>query len=127
VYFAATLLLVGATLLISWLLGERHSGRATAEPYESGILPTGTARLRLSTKFYIVALLFVVFDLETVFIFAWAIAVPELGWLGYGGLLVFIAVLLVGLVYEARQGALDWGRTTRATLRAAAARASSKG
>jgi NADH-quinone oxidoreductase subunit A len=126
VYFAATLLLVAAMLVVSWFLGERHSGRATGEPYESGIVSTGTARLRLSTKFYIVALLFVLFDLETVFIFAWAIAVPELGWPGYAGVMVFIAVLVVGLVYEARQGALDWGRTTRAVLRARAARESSR-
>ena len=82
--------------------------------------------MRLSTKFYLVALLFVLFDLEAVFIFAWAIAVPELGWSGYYGLLVFVALLVVGLIYEWRQGALDWGHTLKATLRAKAARLSSQ-
>ncbi len=126
VYFGVVLFLVGSILAISYVLGERHQGRATGEPYESGILSTGSARVRLSTKFYLVGLLFVLFDLEAVFIFAWAIAVPELGWRGYVGLLVFIAILVVGLIYEWRQGALDWGRSARATLRAKAARLSSQ-
>ena len=82
--------------------------------------------MRLSTKFYLVALIFVLFDLEAVFIFAWAIAVPELGWTGYYGMLVFVGLLVVGLVYEWRQGALDWGRSLQATLRAKAARLSSQ-
>ena len=125
-YVAFVLLLVGGVLVVSHILGEHHEGRARGEPYESGILSTGSARVRLSTKFYPVALLFVLFDLEAVFIFAWAIAVPELGWHGYCGLLVFVALLLVGLVYEWRQGALDWGRTLKATLRARAARLSSQ-
>ena len=126
VYAGLVLLMVGALLTVSYLLGERHNDRATGEPYESGILSTGTARLRLSTKFYLVGLLFVLFDLEAVFIFAWAIAVPELGWGGYWGLLVFVALLMLGLVYEWRQGALDWGRSEQAIRRAQAARASSR-
>ena len=97
-YVAFVLLLVGGVLVVSHILGEHHEGRARGEPYESGILSTGSARVRLSTKFYLVALLFVLFDLEAVFIFAWAIAVPELGWHGYCGLLVFVALLIV--VYQ---------------------------
>ncbi len=125
-YIGFVLFLVASVVVLSFVLGERHSDRATGEPYESGILSTGSARVRLSTKFYLVALLFVLFDLEAVFIFAWAVAVPELGWSGYYGLLVFVAILVVGLVYEWRQGALDWGRTMKATLRAKAARLSSQ-
>ncbi len=125
-YVGFVLFLVASVIVVSYLLGERHQGRATGEPYESGIVSTGSARVRLSSKFYLVAILFVLFDLEAVFIFAWAIAVPELGWGGYYGLLVFVALLVVGLVYEWRQGALDWGRTLKATLRARAARLSSQ-
>ena len=125
-YVGFVLFLVVSVVVISAVLGERHKDRATGEPYESGILSTGSARVRLSTKFYLVALLFVLFDLEAVFIFAWAIAVPELGWAGYYGLLVFVGLLVVGLVYEWRQGGLDWGRTLKATYRARAARLSSQ-
>ncbi len=126
VYAGAVLLMVGALLVVSYLLGERHKGRAMGEPYESGIVSTGSARLRVSTKFYLVALLFVLFDLEAVFVFAWAIAATEVGWSGYWGLLVFVGLLVVGLVYEWRQGALDWGKSPAAIARARAARLSSR-
>jgi NADH-quinone oxidoreductase subunit A len=89
-------------------LGQRHSDRATGEPYEVGIVSEGSARVRFSAKFYLVAILFVIFDLEAVFVFAWAIAGRELGWAGYAGLLVFLLVLAVALIYEWRLGALDW-------------------
>ena len=125
-YAGLVLLMVGALLVVSYLLGERHSARAMGEPYESGILSTGSARLRFSTKFYMVALLFVLFDLEAVFVFAWAVSATEVGWNGYWGLLVFVGLLVVGLVYEWRQGALDWGRSPRAIARARAARLSSR-
>ena len=125
-YVGFVLILVAGVLIVSYLLGERHQDRATGEPYESGIVSTGSARVRLSTKFYLVALLFVLFDLEAVFIFAWAVAVTEVGWAGYYGLLVFVALLVVGLIYEWRQGALDWGRTLKAALRARAAKLSSQ-
>ncbi|MBD3162376.1 MAG: NADH-quinone oxidoreductase subunit A [Candidatus Eisenbacteria bacterium] len=93
---------------LSALLGERHRERATGEPYESGIAPTRSTRGRFSTQFYIVALLFVIFDLEAVFLFAWAVAAREAGWTGYAGIGVFVFVLVAALLYELRQGALDW-------------------
>ncbi|MEJ2558100.1 MAG: NADH-quinone oxidoreductase subunit A [Anaerolineae bacterium] len=102
---------------ISYVLGERHKERATGEPYESGILSTGSARIRLSAKFYLVAMFFVIFDLEAVFIFAWAIAWRELGWVGYIEVVVFIVILLAALVYLWRLGALDWGTTRRKPMR----------
>lgn len=109
VYFVAVVILVGGMLGLSYVLGQRHQARRRGEPYESGIVATGSARLRLSAKFYLVAMLFVIFDLEAVFIFAWAIAFREVGWVGYGGVLVFIGVLVAALVYEWRVGGLDWG------------------
>ena len=98
---------------LSCFLGQRHKDRATDEPYESGILSQGTARIRLSAKFYHVAIFFVVFDLEAVFIFAWAVAIRELGWMGYIEAIIFIGVLFAGLVYLWRLGALDWGSRPR--------------
>jgi NADH-quinone oxidoreductase subunit A len=112
VYFAAVLALVTSMLVLSFLLGQRHRERATSDPYESGMLSTGSARLRLSASFYLVAVFFVIFDLEAVFIVAWAISVRELGWGGYLGVLIFIGVLVAGLLYEWRQGALDWVSST---------------
>jgi len=113
VYFIAVLALVASMLVLSYLLGQRHAERATTEPYESGIVSTGSARLRFSVKFYLVAMLFVIFDLEVVFVIAWAIAFRELGWGGYLGVLFFIVVLVAALIYEWRLGALDWGSRDR--------------
>ena len=109
VYFLAVLLLVIIMLVLSHFLGQRHRERSTDEPYESGILATGQARLRLDVKFYLIAMLFVIFDLEAVFIFAWSVSLRELGWSGYVEILIFIAVLLAALFYLWRLGAIDWG------------------
>jgi NADH-quinone oxidoreductase subunit A len=109
VYFIAVLFLAGAMVGLAYLLGEQHQERETGEPYESGILSTGTARLRISAKFYLVAMFFVIFDLETVFIVAWALQIRELGWNGFIEMLIFIGVLFAALIYLWRLGALDWG------------------
>jgi NADH-quinone oxidoreductase subunit A len=109
VYFALTLLVAGGMLLMSYLLGQRHRETQTAEPYESGIASTGTARMRFDVKFYLVAMFFVIFDLESVFIFSWAVSIRDTGWAGYGEMLVFIGVLVAALGYLWRLGALDWG------------------
>lgn len=95
-------------IVLSYALGQRHQQRATGEPYEGGIVSTGTSRIRLSANFYLLAMFFVIFDLESVFIFAWAISVREAGWLGYGEALVFIAILIAALIYLWRLGALEW-------------------
>ena len=112
------LVLVGA-IGGSWLLGARTRRRkATDLPFESGIVAVGEAeRTRLSIEFYLIAMFFVIFDLETIFIFAWAVAFFELGWRGYVGAAVFILILLVALVYEWRSGALDWGLKQRLVRR----------
>ena len=93
---------------VSSLLGSKAWGRSKNEPFESGMLPTGSARLRLSAKFYLVAMLFVIFDVEALYLFAWAVSVRESGWAGLIEATVFIAILLAGLVYLWRIGALDW-------------------
>jgi NADH-quinone oxidoreductase subunit A len=93
---------------LSFVLGQRHHDRSTDSPYESGIVSEGSARVRLSAKFYLVAMFFVIFDLEAIFIFAWAVAVRETGWTGYFEVFIFITVLLVALAYLWRVGALEW-------------------
>lgn len=108
-YAAIVFTLVGAILGLSYVFGQRHNDRATGEPFESGILNTGSARLRFSSQFYLIAMLFVIFDVETIFIFSWAIAFRELGWYGYAGVVIFIILLVVVLIYEWRNGALDFG------------------
>ena len=115
VYCGAVIVLVASMLALSHILGQRHTDRATGEPYESGIVSTGSARLRLSADFYLVAMFFVIFDLEAVFIFAWAIAFREVGWAGYLEILIFIGILIAALIYLWRQGALDWGTVRRIT------------
>jgi NADH-quinone oxidoreductase subunit A len=113
VYLVIVVMLVVAMLGLSFVLGQKHHNRATGTPYESGILSQGSARVRLSAKFYLVAMFFVIFDLEAVFIFAWAVAVRETGWNGYAEAMAFIAVLLATLVYLWRVGALDWRQGSR--------------
>lgn len=111
VYIVMVLSVVSIMVGASFLLGQRHHDRATNEPYESGIVSEGSARLRMASQFYLVAMLFVIFDLEAVFIFAWAVAARELGWAGYFAITVFIVLLLVALIYLLRIGALAWGPT----------------
>ncbi len=117
-YGAIVLGLVCIMLGLSFVLGQRHNERATNEPYEGGILSTGSARLRFSSQFYFIAMLFVIFDVETIFIFSWAIAFKELGWFGYFGVGVFVILLFVVLIYEWRNGALDFGPDGKKILKA---------
>jgi NADH-quinone oxidoreductase subunit A len=112
VYFFAVLVVVGGMLGISAILGERHQDRETGEQFESGIKPTGDARVRFSARYYQVAMFFVIFDLESVFVIAWAVGLLEVGWTGYIEVVIFILILLVGLFYLWRIGALDWGSSS---------------
>ena len=116
VYFLAVLALVATMLGLSFVLGQRRANQATNMPFESGILSVGSPQVHMSVDFYLVAIFFVIFDLETIFIFAWAIAFFELGWQGYFAMLVFVSILAVALIYEWRSGALEWGVKTRVGL-----------
>jgi NADH-quinone oxidoreductase subunit A len=101
--------LVAVMIGLSYVLGERHKEKTTNEPFESGIPPTGDARLRFSSGFYIIAMFFVIFDLDAAFIMLWAVSFRELGVAGYIGILIFIGLLVVLLIYELSIGALDFG------------------
>jgi NADH-quinone oxidoreductase subunit A len=112
VYFAAVMILVSGILGISAILGQRQKHAPTEKPFESGMPPTGSARIHFDVLFYLNAMFFVVFDVETMFIVAWAIAFRNVGWAGYAAILIFIGSLVAALIYLWRLGALDW-RTPR--------------
>jgi NADH-quinone oxidoreductase subunit A len=116
VYFFLVIVLMAGIMALSYVAGERHTAQAADEPFESGIVPVGFARLRLSARFYLIAMFFVIFDVEALFLFAWAIVVREAGWAGYIEALIFIGILLVALVYLWRLGALDWSERRRRHL-----------
>lgn len=116
-YAALVLIVVCSMIGLSYFLGPRHNEPDTGKPYESGIEPTGSARVRYSVDFYLIAMFFVIFDLEAVFLIAWAIAFNDVGWLGYFGALVFILILLAVLVYEWRMGALEFALNGKRILK----------
>ncbi|HET7439028.1 MAG TPA: NADH-quinone oxidoreductase subunit A [Nitrospira sp.] len=105
-----------AIILLSWLIGQRKPTRAKLSPYECGMTPIGDSRERFSVKFYLVAMLFILFDVEAVFIYPWAVILRELKALGQGlfglmEMLVYIGIFLVGFFYVWKKGVLDWGET----------------
>jgi NADH-quinone oxidoreductase subunit A len=118
VYGAFVLALMLLIISLSYFLGQRHADRATGQPYESGIVETGSARLRFSAQFYLVAMIFVIFDIEVVFIVLWALAFKELGWSGYFSICIFIGLLFAVLIYEWSIGALDFGPDGNKILKA---------
>ena len=97
-----------AMVAVSGLLGKREKSAVKSEPYESGIKPTTDAHERFPVKFYLVAILFIVFDLETVFLFPWAVNFKMLGLFGLIEMGIFILILLIGYIYIIRKGALKW-------------------
>src|ERR1051326_9113895 len=113
-YVALVLGLCVVMLGLSAVLGEKtRYSKATLEPFESGIVQTGDARYRFSVKFYLMMMFFVIFDLESVYVIAWSVAVKETGWAGYIEMLIFLAVLVAALAYLWVLGALDWAPKPR--------------
>jgi NADH-quinone oxidoreductase subunit A len=109
VYAVFVVILAAGMIVVPYFLGQRHRERATGEVYESGMVATGTARLRFPANYYLLAMFFVIFDLESVFIYAWAVSARQAGWVAYGQICIFIALLLAALGYLWGTGALDWG------------------
>ena len=118
-HWAFTVYIIGAICIcltmigLAALLGGRAYGRAKNKPFESGVDSVGNARLRFSAKFYLVAMFFVIFDVEALYLFAWSVSVRESGWVGFIEATIFITLLLVGLLYLWRIGALDWAPKKR--------------
>jgi NADH-quinone oxidoreductase subunit A len=113
IYVVAVFGLVGLMLGGSYLLGGRDHGRAKSEPFESGAVSVGSAQLKMPAKFYLVAMFFVIFDVEAVFLYAWAVSVRQNGWTGFAIAAIFIVVLLAALFYLWRVGGLDWAPGNR--------------
>ena len=109
IYTAVAVLLIGVLLLAAWWLGAKTRSENKGMAYESGVIPTGSARLAYPVPFYLVAIFFIVFDVEAVFIFTWAAAWDLLGLAGMIHITFFIVVLLLGLVWLWVKGGLDWG------------------
>jgi len=114
VYVIAVCGLVALMLGLSWVLGGRDWGRAKNEPFESGVVGQGGTNIRLSAKFYLVAMFFVIFDVEALFLYAWAVSLKEAGWAGFVEATIFIFILGASLVYLWKIGALDWAPASRA-------------
>lgn len=107
-FILAAIGLVVFMLVVPRLLGGRSQGTEKEEVFESGVVGAGNARIRFSAKFYLVAIFFVIFDLEALYLYAYAVSVKEVGWIGFTTAAVFIGILFVGLIYELSVGAMNW-------------------
>ena len=108
IYTGIAFFLIAVLLLLSWGLGQKTRSRQKQEPYESGILPLDNARIKGPVPFYLVAIFFVIFDVEVIFVASWAVASDRLGWSGFAHVCFFIFILFLGLVHIWKTGALDW-------------------
>jgi len=102
----------GAIVTLSWIIGYRRPTRAKMSPYECGMTPVGDARERFSVKFYLVAMLFILFDVEAVFLYPWAVILKELKMFGFWEMLIYILIVLIGLFYVWKNGVLDWNQVS---------------
>ena len=107
-FILAAIGLVVFMLVVPRLLGGRSQGLQKEEIFEAGVVGSGNARIRLSAKFYLVAIFFVIFDLEALYLYAYAVSVREAGWLGFAAAGTFITILIIGLIYELSLGAMNW-------------------
>ena len=110
IHLLVAMAIAGAILLASTWIGQRRPTRAKLEPYECGLPPMGDAREPFSVKFYLVAMVFILFDVEVSFLYPWAYIYRDLRWFGFVEMLLYILILLVGYIYLWKKGALDWNR-----------------
>ena len=108
-HFGLVTALAGAIVLLSWLIGQHKPGAAKMSPYECGVKPIGDAQGRFSVKFYLVAMLFILFDVEAVFLYPWAVILHDLRHFGLWEMFVYIGIVLVGFFYVWKKGVLEWG------------------
>jgi len=108
-HFIVAGLLASAIVTLSWIIGQRKPNQAKMSPYECGMTPVGDARERFSVKFYMVAMLFILFDVEAVFLYPWAVILRELKMFGFWEMMVYIGIFLVGFFYVWKKGVLEWG------------------
>jgi NADH-quinone oxidoreductase subunit A len=109
IHFIVAGVLASAIVFLSWLIGYRKPTRAKLSAYECGMTPVGDTRGRFSVKFYLVAMLFILFDVEAIFLYPWAVILRQLKMFGFWEMLVYIGIVLVGFFYVWKKGVLDWG------------------
>ncbi|HYF97980.1 MAG TPA: NADH-quinone oxidoreductase subunit A [Coxiellaceae bacterium] len=108
VFLAIGIFIGIAPQLLSFLLGPRRPNPAKLSAYECGFDAFQDARIPFDVRYYLVAILFIIFDLETAFLFPWAVILRKIGWAGFWGMMIFLGILVIGFVYEWRRGALEW-------------------
>ena len=108
IYSLIVVAFIASQLFLAAWLGEKKKSTEKSRPYECGIIPTGTARFRYPVPFYLVAIFFLIFDVEAAYIFSWAVVYEDVGWPGLAQMSFFIVLLLVGLFYIWKHGGLDW-------------------
>lgn len=108
VFLAIAVFIGAAGISLGYILGPRKPDKAKLSPYECGFDAFDDARMPFDVRFYLVAILFIIFDLETAFLFPWAVALRQLGWIGFFSMMFFLAILIVGFIYEWKKGALEW-------------------
>ena len=106
--FAVAIVVVSGLLAVSWFVGTRRPNRSKLAPYECGVPAVGNARDRFSVKFYLTAMIFIVFDIETIFFYPWAVSFGKLGLFGFFEMVIFVATLFVAYLYLWRRGAFEW-------------------
>jgi NADH-quinone oxidoreductase subunit A len=112
-HFGITLGLAAALIAVSQFLGRHRYSRAKFQPYECGMTPVGDARQRFSVKFFLVAMLFILFDVEAVFLYPWAILLKDLKMFGFWEMLVYLGIVLAGFIYIWKKGVLEWALPAR--------------
>lgn len=108
IFLAIGLLFGVVPLILGKLLGPYKPNKEKLSAYECGFNPFTDARLPFDVRFYLVAILFIIFDLETAFLFPWAVVLHQIGWLGFWAMMVFLGILVIGFIYEWKKGALEW-------------------
>lgn len=108
VFLGIALAVACVMMAIPWLVNPLRQTSEKISPYECGFEVFDTARRTFDVRFYLVAILFIVFDLEVAFLFPWAMVIKEISWFGFGSMMLFLTVLTIGFVYEWRKGALEW-------------------
>lgn len=109
VVFMGVSLVIGLALLVApFLLAFRNPDPEKLSAYECGFNAFDDARMKFDIRFYLVSILFIIFDLEVAFLFPWAVSFGQIGWLGFSSMMVFLAVLTIGFIYEWKKGALEW-------------------
>ena len=108
IHVLLAMVLAGALVFLSWAVGNRKPTRAKLQAYECGVPPIGDARAPFSVKFYLVAMLFILFDVEAIFLYPWAVVYRELKLFGFVEMMLYIGILLAGYIYLWKKGALDW-------------------